>query len=548
MEPTDSERFDLQRLAPVLAAVVVVALGCWLGMEPIGRDASHQGRMILAGVGVVLVALRGLVALMGQRRPGLRSGFLAVLASACTIGWFNYYQFDQKVLTGINDYTDTAYYYTNSKYLHELSYYGLYAGALTCDKERGAPRTRDLRQARDLRDYEVRPIADILTHGAELKTTFPPDRWSAFCHDIDYFLDRLPKKDLASNFFVDHGYNPPPTWTVPGGLLAELAPVEQLKWICEVDTVLVITMFACLWWAFGFETMLWAMLFFVTTFSGRWPILGMALLRFDWVVMLVISMCLQRKQQSGLAGAALAYAALNRIFPAVFFGGWLANAFFDTVRERRVPQRHLRFAAGAAVMSVVLIGLALVRYGPDTFAASAQNLKMHNESYSSHRVGLGDLLVFQGETTRDQINANGGIHAKELKVQSMQWGLRSAALAACAFIALYAWRTRREDWELLPLLALPFYCATNPQINYWNLRLVLFAWHGVNVRSQFHRLMLVVLFLVEVATQWTKVVGYDRYTTTTTTSIGLAVYFVCLIAWMALQIAMPLPPKEKKAA
>ena len=30
-------------------------------------------------------------------------------------------------------------------------------------------------------------------------------------------------KALKSNFFVDHGYNPPPTWTVPGGALANLA-------------------------------------------------------------------------------------------------------------------------------------------------------------------------------------------------------------------------------------------------------------------------------------------------------------------------------------
>ena len=57
-----------------------------------------------------------------------------------------------------------------------------------------------------------------------------------------------------------------------------------------------------------------------------------------------------------------------------------------------------------------------------------------------------------------------------------------------------------------------------------------------------HRLFLVLLFAVEVATQWTKVIGLDRYTTTTTTSIGLAIYLVVLIAWMIRRLSEP-PPR-----
>lgn len=537
------------RQASLLAVVVaLVALACTFAIDPISRDASHYGRMVLAGVAVLLVAGRGLLFAFGDRLPAARPAFRSLMAATATVGWFNYYQFDREILTGINDHTDTAYYYTNSKYLPELGYYGLYAAALTCDRERGSPRTRDIRQARDLRDYELRPVADILAHGQEVKAGFTPERWAGFCHDITYFLDRLSKKDLASNFFVDHGYNPPPTWTVGGGLLANLAPVEQLKWICLVDVGLVAGMFAVLGWAFGLETALWAMLFFVTTFSGRWPILGMALLRFDWVVMLVVSMALQARGHAFLGGAALAYAALNRIFPVVFFGAWIANALVDTVRERRVLPRHRAFAAGAAATGVLVVGLGLASFGTQTFATAAENLKMHNESYSSHRVGFGDVLVFRGETTREQINANGGIYQKELKIRSMQWGLRGAAMLSSAFILLYAWRVRREDWELLPLLTLPFFCATNAQINYWNLRLVLYAWHGSQVKSPFHQAMLALLFAVEVATQWTKVMAFDRYTTTTTTSIGMLTYFCVLIGWMAWQIARPRPAEPAPAA
>ena len=51
-----------------------------------------------------------------------------------------------------------------------------------------------------------------------------------------------------------------------------------------------------------------------------------------------------------------------------------------------------------------------------------------------------------------------------------------------------------------------------------------------------HRLFLALLFGVELTTQAIHVAGMDRYTVTTSTSIGLAVYFVVLIAWMIRQL------------
>ena len=58
---------------------------------------------------------------------------------------------------------------------------------------------------------------------------------------------------------------------------------------------------------------------------------------------------------------------------------------------------------GAAAMSVFLIGTALVQFGPEAFQTSARNLLMHNKSYSSHRVGLGDVMLFRGEKTRAEM-------------------------------------------------------------------------------------------------------------------------------------------------
>lgn len=508
----------------IVGAMVVMAFA-----DPISRNGSHYGRMVLAAVGVIMVGWASL----GMVRPAWRPRplFLGVMAALCTIGWGNFYQYDTRLLTTTTEYTDLAYYYTNSKYLGEISYDGLYATALLCDRERGRPRTRHIRQVRDLRDYEMRTIAVAYEYGEQLKQArFTPERWDAYCHDITWFLDRIDRRALRSNFFVDHGYNPPPTWTLVGGNLAELVSVEHIKWICMVDTVLMAIMFGVAAWAFGLEVMFFAMLWFVISFSGRWPMLGHALMRFDWVAMLGIGMALLKRNHYGGAGAALAYAAWNRVFPAIFLLGWGLEALYDTIRERRVLTKHRRFVIGATIVTVVMVGGALASYGVGTMARSASNLRMHNETYSSHRVGLGDVLLYRGETTRAEINANGGIYQKELAIRELQWPLRGVGLLAMGLVAAYAWRRRDQAaWQLMPLAVLPFFCMTNPQINYYNLRVILVLWSAAQLDKPVHRWLLAMLFGIDVITQYTKVIDLDRYTTTVSTSFGLLAYLGVLV-------------------
>jgi len=530
----------VKQALPYVLAVGVTGAVCFFGVEPIGRDDSHFWRMVLAGVSIGLLWILWWVRRNNADGRALTAVRVALVA-ACTMGWFNYFQFDRDVLLGINDYTDSSYYYTNSKYLKELSYTGLYSSALLCDRERGSPRTKEIRQVRDLRDYELVSVPQALRHGEQVKADFSAARWAAYCHDITFFMDRLSRKALRTNWFVDHGYNPPPTWSLLGGNLATLLPVEHLKAACSVDAVLVLAMFIAIAWAFGVDVTLLAMLFWVTTFSGRWPILGQAILRFDWVVALVAAVAFLKKDRPASAGAAFAFAACNRVFPAIFFLGWGLTFLFDLVQERRVSRRHARFLTAAAVVTVMMSGAALLQYGPDTLRRSAENLRMHNETYSSHRVGLGDVLVYRGERDRDDIRASCmeldhgtecGIYGKELKIRTWQWRLRFAGLLAIGFVGLYAWRTREADWELIGLAVLPFFCMTNPQINYYNLRVLLFMWHGAHLDKPAHRGLMSLLLLVEVATQATKVVGVERYLTTTTTSYGMLLYLVVLCAWM----------------
>ncbi|MCA9490522.1 MAG: hypothetical protein KC621_11385, partial [Myxococcales bacterium] len=482
--------------------------------------------------GIVLALGRAALS-AGRLLDAARGPYLAALAFAATLGWYNYYQFDGKVFSDINDFTDTAYYYTNSKYLAELDYDGLYAGALLCDSERGSPRTKHVRTFRDLRNDALYTLPQALEHGREVRKAFSDERWAGFCHDIEYFLDRLSKKALASNFFVDHGYNPPPTWTLVGGNLALVVDVEHLKWICHVDTALIALMLGVLWWGLGLETMLFASLFFTATFSGRWPILGMAITRFDWVVALVIGWVLLKKEQYAGAAAAMTYAALNRVFPAIFFWGWAVEAVTETWRTRKLARKHVVFAATAVVVGGLMVGAAAAEYGPSTLVSSAQQLKLHNQSFSSHRVGLATTIVWDGEITRDEINEHGGMRTKELRVQAMMPWLRGVAVLVLAAIAAYGFRTNRRAHDLVPLVMLAFFCATTPQVNYYNLRLVPLSWHASKLDQRRHVLLLSLLLAVEVAAQAAHVVKWDRFTVNAVSSVGLLVYFAALVGVMA---------------
>ena len=533
----------IKQIGPMIIIAALTAIYCAGFIDPISRTQSHEYRMWIAIIAVFMIVMRYFKELLFKhlskyKQAAVINIYMAILVITSTFGVFNYYQFDKDVIKGMDDYTDIAYYYLNSKYLDELGYFNFYSAMLYADLTYKNRHASKIVRYRDLRDYEVKSTHVAFEHGLEIKEhQFTKKRWEQFTHDVDWFLARKTTANLQGNFFVDHGYNPPPTWAVAGGILANIAPVESVKMIAVVDVLFVIAMLIGVIWAFGFETMLYIALFFLFTFSGRWPVLTHSLLRFDWSALLVLSICAFKKERWVLAGALLSYAALTRIFPAIFFFAWGVVALKEIIKYRSVPVRHIKVAAGAAVMALVLIVTALAMYGSETFEESAHNLIMHNESFSSHRVGLGDLLVYDGETSRDDIRAFGGMGKKELMVQALQPELRLTGILMLLFTGFYIWRTDKKIHNLIYLAIIPFYCITNPQINYYYVRMTLVLWHASNINKPLHKAGLILLFSVDIATQYVFLQHVPRYTVTVTTSIGMAIYFSVLIAVMIYEIS-----------
>ncbi|MBN2342411.1 MAG: hypothetical protein JXX29_20010 [Deltaproteobacteria bacterium] len=543
-----------KKFGPMVVIALITAFYCYNYIDPITRTDSHKYRMWMAISATLLAFARfhkaPLLRIANQfYRQAAFNVYSGLLVIAFVAGIFNYYQFDRKVVEGLDDYTDIAYYYLNSKYLEELGYTKFYAAMLYADLHHKNRHASKIRRYRDLRDYDVKSTRVAFEHGKEIKDTrFTEERWRSFTEDIDWFMARKTTANLQGNFFVDHGYNPPPTWAVFGGILAKTFPVDSVKLIALVDLIFIVAMLVAVAWTFGFESMLFVGIFFLCSFSGRWPVLTHSLLRFDWSAALVIAFCAFKKERWISAGALLSYAALTRIFPAVFFFAWGVVAAREIWESRSIPRHHLKFAAGAAAMALVLVVSAMAMYGPAIFKESAENLIMHNESYSSHRVGLGDLIVYDGETTREEVNSNGGIAGKEIRIQEMQTTLRLVGMLMIALLALYIWRLRKKVTDVFHLAIIPFYCVTNPQINYWYVRLPLVLWHAVNIQKPVHKLGLALIFIVEIVTQYVFLQAVPRYTVTSVTSIAMAVYFGLMLFAMTVEFVQQTLFKPKADA
>ena len=536
-----------------LAVALLVALSCLVFGESESRSDSHFWRMWLSVLTGSFIVIRLLATKFISLKNELikqiaKHIYLSILLAATIAGIFNYYQFDKKWTTGLDDYTDIAYYYLNTKYLDELGYMGFYAAMLTADKEYKNRHATRIHHYRDLRDYNIKSTKIAFEHGQEVKKNFTPQRWEQFKKDCDYFMERKTLFGLKRAFFVDHGYNPPPTWAVPGFILTSLADVEYIKIIAMVDILFVAAMFAVVAWAFGFEVMIYLALFFFCTFSGRWPVLSHSLLRFDWSATLIMGIAFMKKEHYITSGVMMGYAALTRIFPAIFFFPWLVYIVWKLLKDHRIPMEQWRFTFGAAVATIVLVASALILFGTGHMKESARNLIMHNNSYSSQRVGLGDLFVWEGETTQKEIIANGSLIVKEKKIQSLKSTFWFFGIGTMLLIALYIIRTKRPVWELIHFAAIPMFCVTNAQMNYYNLRMVLIIWHTSQMtkRPFYHGLGMVMLMTTEVLGHLYLLDKHPRYVVTTVTSICLAIYYSIMMIWMLAEIVKTFLPKESR--
>ncbi len=284
------------------------------------------------------------------------------------------------------------HYYLGSKYFTELGYKRLYLCGAVAQAElfgRAPLQKRSIRELDQGNLIVPMPQTAVFSDPARCKRNFAEPRWSAFKADIAWFAQSSPGV-YGETMFTDHGYNPPPVWTMTGKLLSSLAPAGDhfFKLLALIDVLLQLGALLMIRWAFGLRVMAIAAVFWGCNAPADFRWTGGAFLRQDWYFLFVAALCFARKRYFALSGGALAWSALLRIFPIVFFVGPGLIVLFDVLRKRRLRPDYARFILGSALSFALLFTLSGLVSGFDAYPAFFKHISGHKGTPLTNNMGL----------------------------------------------------------------------------------------------------------------------------------------------------------------
>jgi hypothetical protein len=367
-------------------------------VEDPGRPYLLKGA--LASASALLLFWGSLV--QGKRRTNqrLRDSLLLGFAVLGLAAWPNFGVFRGHSYLHL---WDVYHYYFGAKYAPELEYTRLYACTALADSELGYGDIVASRRVRDLETNRLGTNDSVLAHPSLCKDHFTTARWESFIADVAFFHTLAPIP-FWSGTQLDHGYNGTPFWVVAGHLLTNLGPASspQILLLTLVDSVLLVIMWLFAGWAFGWRAAAVAAIFFGTNAVADFSWVGGSLLRFDWLVLAVIGICLLKRGRPVSAAFALSASTLLRGFPGLLLFGIALKVVATSVRNRRVTiSRDQRsFLVGGLASVVLFVPLSLCLVGGDPTAgvsrwkAFADNSRKHLGSPMTNNVGAKTLLSY----------------------------------------------------------------------------------------------------------------------------------------------------------
>lgn len=273
---------------------------------------------------------------------------------------------------------DMRTYYPIARYFPELRFDGVYAASVLAVADGRNLDDFDRFAIRDLRTHVLTNVHDSKAHLLEVRQRFSPERWAMFLTDMQYFRGAMGDGGFLGSM-NDHGGNATPVWFMSAWLLFKDAPASAATlWRGVIaDIALFALAILALWWAWGARTALLAVVAFGAMdfyqFGSNW--FG-ATLRHDWLSLWAIGIALLKKRQFALAGAALAWSAWIRAFPALTLITLSFPILFLCAKQLVQGQRSqlretarplLRVVLGVAVASVVLVGFSTALFGVDAW-------------------------------------------------------------------------------------------------------------------------------------------------------------------------------------
>ncbi len=393
-------------------AALVLSLGWALpaaaandGAPALSRFQVDAIKAALATSGTLLLAWG--VWLQARGRPHsrrrLRDGLLLALGVASGLAWWNFglFHFPQYVHP-----SDTFHYYMGSKYFRELGYTRLYACTAVSDLDRGRKYAAKGHRIRNLETNVLEPVGPWLDDPSRCTRHFIPERWDAFRTDAAVFRNHM-TPSAWRKLRTDHGYNGTPAWAILGTALSHTGPasLDQLLALALLDPVLLLILWACVAWAFGWRATCVALLFWGTNYPAAFGWVGGGFLRQDWLAAAIVGICLLRKQRPAAGGFLLMTATLLRIFPGFILLGFGLQALARIWRSRRftLSASHRRMLAGGLLAAGLWLPLsAWMTGGFDSWLAFIANSRVHVSTPLLNHMGLPTLLAYDGSARANQ--------------------------------------------------------------------------------------------------------------------------------------------------
>jgi hypothetical protein len=121
---------------------------------------------------------------------------------------------------------------------------------------------------------------------------------------------------------------------------------------------------------------------------------GGAFLRQDWLFFSVLSVACMRKRHFKIAGAALVYAGLLRIFPGLVVIGTLVPTIVYAIKHKRMHADHKQMLLGGSLAAAVLLGGGAYICGPNSYKSFYEHtLQTHDKTPLTNHVGLRVMIA-----------------------------------------------------------------------------------------------------------------------------------------------------------
>jgi len=452
----------------VLAFALPTALVRFTSLSVIWTDALECTlKLSLCGLAIVVVAVDAWRVRRDSARP---VGFaLAAVASIATAAYFNFGFFHGD---GFVHQWEQFHYHLGAKYFPELGYDGLYVASIGAESD-AFPNGVVAEHSRDLRTYQVAPVAELFPHMREVWQRFEPARWDALIEDNRFFVETIPQNYLWAQR-LDHGYNATPAWTFVARVLAGSRPVSLgfQRALALLDVALLAGAFAAVFLTFGARVGCWCLVLLGLGYAGRFHFTGGAFLRHDWLAAVLVGVCMLERARYRVAGMLLGWAAMSRIFPVLIFAGPLLLAV-RRLRSGERPSwyRPLFFGATAAVLLGLLAGTGAGR-GVEAWPEFARAIRLHSSEWLTNNVGLEIPLLYDGDVvTRRLVDWNAPepwIHVQDRiranRADRLPW-IVAAKLAFLAIWALSIWRAPLPEAALAGMAVV--FALTSPTSYYW---------------------------------------------------------------------------------